>query len=394
MDRNQLENAIYELDSLLKKDSVKEELLQKYFEKHDVVFSVLGYRNSYPHLSLELTDELKKEYDRDELIPDFFAEKIDGSLDIFELKTPQESLIKDKNGKTSFYAKINDFIAQVEQYSDYFKDRENRNLFKKKYGFNIQDKIDIVLVVGRDKDVDRKKLHCETRNRSSYLNIITFDEILKRLGFFYTQQFGDTSTYSAGACVYLMMELNNASRDSRKYIFDAGDSLHHRRWSIFLNKNNTICSEIIDDEGEVFSVKAKSLSKINRDKPFHLACQFATNGQSTILQILVDNQTVGESNISGMLKISSHVLEEFSNLKFATAGADIKGNHANGGFDIYTYAISKPLNFLQLRAFVSIIRESISSMKENLGSSRRIQGYFILKTSISMSSDCSHRRFA
>ncbi len=362
MDRNQLENAIYELRELLKVGETKEGKFQAYFERYEVVFNILGYSKAYPHLSLELTDELKEKFDREVLIPDFFTQKVNGNIDIFELKTPQESLVKDKRGRTSFYAKINDYIAQVIQYSEYFEDQENRNIFKKKHALDIQKKIDVVIVAGRDNDLDKKQLHDEIRRRSDHLDIITFDEILNRLVFCHTKQFGDTSSYSSGAGVYLMMRLNNTSRDSRKYVFDVGDSLDQRRWSIFLNKNNTICSEIIDDEGEVFSVKANSLSKINMDQPFHLMCQFATNGQSTILQILVDNQTVGESKIDGMLKISSDTLENFLSLKFTTVlGADIKGNNANGGFDIYAHAITEPLNFLELRDFAS----ATYSLKEN-----------------------------
>jgi hypothetical protein len=363
MDRNQLENAIYELRELLKVDEIKEEKFQAYFEKYEVVFNVLGYSKAYPHLSLELTDELKEKFNREVLIPDFFTQKIDGNIDIFELKTPQESLVKDKRGKTSFYAKINDYIAQVIQYSEYFEDQENRNLFKKKHALDIQKKIDVVIVAGRDSDLDKKQLHDEMRRRSNHLDIITFDDILNRLVFSHTKQFGDASSYSSGAGMYSMMRLNNTSRDLRKYIFDVGDSLEHRRWSIFLNKNNAICSEIIDDEGEIFSVKASSLSKIDTDKPFHLMCQFATNGQCTILQILVDNQTVGESRIDGMLKISSDALKNFSGLKFSTIGADIKGNNANGGFDIYAFAITAPLNFLQLRDLAA----RTYSLKENTG---------------------------
>lgn len=363
MDRNKLENAIYELRNLLKTDEIKEEIFQAYFEKYDVVFNVLGYSKAYPHFSLELTDELKDKFDREALIPDFFAQKINGNIDIFELKTPQENLVKDKRGRTSFYAKINDYIAQVLQYSEYFEEQENRNLFKQKYGLDIQKKIDTVIVAGRDNNLDKKQLHDEIRRRSNHLDIITFDEILNRLIFYHTQQFGDTASYSSGAGLYLMMKLNNTSRDLRKYVFDAGDSLDQRRWSIFLNKNNIICSEIIDDQGETFSVKANSLSKINKDKPFHLMCQFATNGECTILQILVDNQVVGESKFDGMLKISSDALDNFSSLKFASAGADIKGNNANGGFDIYTHVITKPLNFLQLRD----LADATYKLKEDTG---------------------------
>lgn len=366
MDRNQLENAIYELRSLLKAGETREKEFQIYFEKHDVVFSVLGYDKAYPHLVLELTDELKEKFHREVLIPDFLVQKLNGNIDIFELKTPQENLVKDKRGRTSFYSKINDYVGQVVQYSEYFEDQENRNLLESKYGLNIQKKVDIVIVAGLDKDLDKKLLHDEMRRRNYHLNIITFDEILNRLRFCHTQQFGDTSSYSAGAGVYLMMKLNSTSRDSRKYIFDAGDSLDQRRWSIYLNKSNTVCSEIIDDEGETFSVKANAVSRINTDEPFHLMCQFATNGQSTILQILVDNQTVGESKVDGMLKISANALENFSTFKFATVGADIRGNNANGGFDIYLYSVTKPLDFIQLRNLASIT----NSFKENTGGQR------------------------
>jgi Domain of unknown function (DUF4263) len=360
MDRNQLENAIYELSNLLKTDEVKEKEFQNYFEKYDVVFNVLGYSKAYPHLSLELTDRLKEKFDSDVLIPDFFAQKFNGNLDIFELKTPQESLIKYKRGRTPFYAKINDYIAQAIQYSEYFEDQENRNLFQKKYVLDIQKKVDTVIVAGRDEYLDKSHLHDEIRRRSNHLDIVTFDEILNRLTFFHTQQFGDTASYSSGAGYSLIMKLNNTSRDLRKYIFDVGDSVNRSRWSIFLNKNNAICSEIIDDEGETFSVKVNSPSKINTDKPFHLMCQFATNGQSTILQILINNQIVGESRFEGMLKIASDTLENLSNLKFANMGADINGNNANGGFDIYTNALTQPLNFLEMR----VLAEAMYELKE------------------------------
>ena len=209
MDRNQLENAIYELRSLLETGEAREERFQSYFEKYDVVFSVLGYSKAYPHIVLDLTDELKEKFDREVLIPDFLAQKLNENMDVFELKTPQENLVKDKRGRTSFYSKINDYIGQVVQYSEYFEDQENRNLLKSKYGLDIQKKVDVVIVAGLDKGLDKKLLHDEIRRRSHHLNIITFDEILNRLTFCHTQQFGDTSSYSSGGGVHLMMKLNS-----------------------------------------------------------------------------------------------------------------------------------------------------------------------------------------
>ena len=115
----QLEQAINRLARLLRDGESDEAKYQEYFERNPVVFEALGYSAAYPKPQLPLPDG-------EHLEPDFLVKRPDGLYEVFELKTPQERLVHGKKHRDKLYARVEEYISQVENYSEYFDDSEHR----------------------------------------------------------------------------------------------------------------------------------------------------------------------------------------------------------------------------------------------------------------------------
>lgn len=335
MKRTRLEQAINRLARLLRDNESAEERYQKYFENNPVVFEFLGYDAFYPKLHLSLPDGGYLE-------PDFLVKRPDGLFEIFELKTPQERLVKEKRHREGFYAKIDDYIRQVSKYSRYFNDRENRTRVLKDYSLDVQEKPDMVLVAGVDDGVDKKLLHLIARERSIALRIFTYDELLSRLQFHHARLFGHSENLS-GASWHAVITLHKVNVQRRQYIFDAGDSLSKNRWSIYLDERDIFHFEIIDWDGISHSVSVRlGRRSFEFSETCYLCCEFGNSDNFSIMQILVNNRIVAKRELAYPLNITTGL-----NFRIKTIAADIEERNF-GTFDMAELAIySNTLTFWQ-----------------------------------------------
>jgi hypothetical protein len=333
MDRSNLEDAINELNRLLHNGEAVEEKYQAYFEKNTVIFEMLGYAEVYPRPKLPLPDG-------EFLVPDFLAKRVNNLFEIIDLKTPQEKLLKPKKHRNNTYAKIGEYISQVEYYSEYFDDSENRQAIQKTLGLDVQQKPDTILIVGLDSNTDKKLLHLLIRRRTNALKIITYDELLSLLQFHHFNLFGNTENLP-GASWYAMVTPRHLDVKRRKYIFDCGDTLFQNRWSIYLDERDWLTFELTDIFGKPYSTSVQpGTCGFNLEEQCIVACEFGSSDTYGLLQILINNRLAAKLEVASQIKISSGF-----NFKYQTIGADITG-HNNGKFDMAALAVyNKVLNF-------------------------------------------------
>lgn len=125
----------------------------------------------------------KKKADTDNQ-PDFVLKRFDGFVDVVEIEAPSKYLftIPDKSNKSQPRAELTQALAQVIDYIDSYNENYKDQFFKS-YASDAQNPLNPykprgLLIIGRDKKVERMKL----RQFNSFLNnvvIITYDEFLQ-----------------------------------------------------------------------------------------------------------------------------------------------------------------------------------------------------------------------
>jgi hypothetical protein len=338
MTRTEIEDAINQLTYLLYKEEFAEEKYQEYFEQNPCVFKILGYSNAYPRLRLPRSGGGWYE-------PDFLLKRSSDDLfEILDLKTPQEKLIPTrKKYRKRFYAKIEDYISQVEEYAEYFNDSESRNKVKDIHTLDIQASPEITIVVGTDKDVDKKQLHQLLSRRTHRPHIYTYDDILSSLQFYHATLFGHTENIS-GVAWYGLLTPHRVNTQKPKYVFDAGNDPAKNRWSIYLDEHNALHFEIFDSEGSSYSISVRhSTHGLNFESQCHVICEFGNSDNFSIMRILINNRTAAEQQFQFPISIPS-------DLDF-TIGTDIEKKYF-GSFTLAAVAIYKIVPTFRQRAAI------------------------------------------
>jgi len=131
VDREKLENAILELNSLLEQNETLEDKYQKWFEKYPFVFGLFEYKRV---LSKPRLVKNNGEYYE----PDFMVQRIDKTWEIIDLKRTITSILKDKKKRSAFYAEFAEYVSQCHEYSQFFEDSQHREWFEKEFRSSIQ----------------------------------------------------------------------------------------------------------------------------------------------------------------------------------------------------------------------------------------------------------------
>jgi hypothetical protein len=299
MVRTELEDAVYQLASLLYKDESVEEKYQLYFEEHPIVFKVLGYSNAYPKLRLPRPDGGWYE-------PDFLLERPDGLFEILDLKTPQEKLVTTRRkSRARFYSKIEDYISQVEEYAEYFNNSECRERVRASYSLDVQTSPEVTIIAGIDRNVSKKLLHQLLSRRTHRPHIFTYDDVLSSLQFHHATLFGHTENLS-GVAWYALLTLHRDAVQKPQYIFDAGNTPSKNRWSIYIDKHSALCFEVVDSEGSSYSISVRpGMRGFHFDRTCHIICEFGNSDSFSIMRILVNNRTAAEQQFQFPISIPS-----------------------------------------------------------------------------------------
>ncbi|MBW3536596.1 MAG: DUF4263 domain-containing protein [Actinobacteria bacterium] len=165
--------SLAELEALVN-GSAPERAFQLFFERHPEYVLALGpYARAHPQLVLHQDDG--------NLIPDFFVEKISGGLaDIIDLKRADVELVRRSQHRNRFKDLVDEAVAQLTHYRDYFDDRINREAFHSRHGFSAF-RPKVIVVVGRSGDLglgeDRVRLESLL---PTWVEIASYDDVIDR----------------------------------------------------------------------------------------------------------------------------------------------------------------------------------------------------------------------
>ena len=345
MIRTELEAAIVGLNRLLDDKKTPENKYQRFFEENPVIFEVLGYQESYPQPRLPLPDG-------EFLIPDFLAKRVDGFFEIIDLKLPQEKILKSKQHRNSLYAKIYEYMNQVKRYAQYFDEQQNRSFVKSTYGYDVQKRPSYTLIAGRDASVDKKGLYELLRDPPTALHIITYDQLLSDLLFYYVRFFGHAENLPGASC-HIVLTIQRFSVPRRKYIFDCGEVHRPSRWSIFVDEHNRLTFELTDLSGRLYTTSIQiGTTDFKFDEQYYVVCEWGSSDRFSLLQILVNNRIFAKQELAFSIAMPTDF--DFSQM---TIGADFMHKN-NGKFICATLVVyNRVLAFTERAALVNSIFE-------------------------------------
>jgi len=317
LDRSALEQAAAILEEALEADESSEAYYQKLLEEYPVVFTALGYSRALPKLRFDLPDGKWLE-------PDFMAQNKPGIYEVFEIKTPQEKLVKPVTHRTTFYSPVHEYISQAHNYSEYFDDAANRAMILAKYNLDIQKKPDMLLLAGRDAGTDKKELHLLCRRAAASLTILTFDDLLNQLKTMIADvRIGGPNL--PGATILLLVLFQRHPLPRKKYVFDAGMSLGANRLSVYIDATDNLCFEVHDRNATPYTVRVPfGTNGLEFEQFHHIYCEYGTSDKDSFVQLFVDNRSVAHIHMNHPIPLSSQI-----NLSQAVIGADI--HHSNNG---------------------------------------------------------------
>lgn len=179
--REQLEDALSGLLTLLEAEGQKEASYQALFEDHPVLLRTLGYSRAIPHPALPT---------KGSALPDFLCERAgDGLWEIFELKRPDTPVLPVGGRRLTFYKEFDTYIAQCNEYAEAFEQESVRDWFKATHGSPIQRRVPSVIVAGESEGLDRRKVNDLLSNRGA-IRHLTFDDVISLLRREHSTRFG------------------------------------------------------------------------------------------------------------------------------------------------------------------------------------------------------------
>jgi hypothetical protein len=183
---NELWSAIYDLYELLIEKCNAENRYQSYFEKHKIVFSVLGLEQPY---SFEKSSSNSLPYDKEIDLtpePDFIAKKTQSStLSIVELKTPFVSTTETSRAdgnRSKMSAMAESYISQSTEYARSITEREiARDYLKELFNIETITDVEVILIYGLASESKPDKIEKLLANRAVPTKIIFFDSLMDKL---------------------------------------------------------------------------------------------------------------------------------------------------------------------------------------------------------------------
>jgi hypothetical protein len=164
-------SELMELEDLINDSRVREDDIQRFFEKHPQFFRRWDHRDIFPHVFLTREDT-------GPLIPDFLLVDPEAQrATIVDLKLPQAKLVRRQKNRDRFSAAVAEARAQLLEYRDWFEERGNRERLKERLGIEIY-RPHLGVVIGSSVEFrdafDRQKLLATVPD----IEIVTYDDIV------------------------------------------------------------------------------------------------------------------------------------------------------------------------------------------------------------------------
>lgn len=239
--RKALEAGIAELTTLLEVPEIREDDFQRWFERHPVVFDVLGYRRSIPHPELTLPGSTT-------LIPDFIAQRPDGLWEIVELKRPDTALLKNPERRTTFYSDMNAYVSQCLEYAERCSDSHVVQSLLETHGIVVNAQPESTLIAGRSDGLDRLKVHGVLKRLTPKIRHYTYDDVLDALQQHYVSNFSG-NTDGPGISIYACICLTPKPSQSVESLLDVGQSTSRNRITLTRFGDKLVTFTVFDDAG-------------------------------------------------------------------------------------------------------------------------------------------------
>jgi hypothetical protein len=113
--------------------------------------------------------------------PDLMIERDDGFYDVYELKTAlleKQSITKGERKRRRFIDNVNEGIAQLANYNEYFRFERNREYALNKYGIKVNNP-NLVLVVGNYDNANKDEIEEASRHQLQNISIVDYDSLLQ-----------------------------------------------------------------------------------------------------------------------------------------------------------------------------------------------------------------------
>ena len=167
-------DVLGEFESLLNSGRVRENDFQRFFETHPWLLMGLDFANAHPQPILHVDDGAR-------LIPDFFLENLSSGWDaILDIKRPFDDMVVRRQNRVYFAQHVQNAIAQLRYYRDWFDSPSNRRTFAASYGVSTF-RPRMVIVIGRKHhfrdDVERIRL---SEGLPNSLELWTYDDLAAR----------------------------------------------------------------------------------------------------------------------------------------------------------------------------------------------------------------------
>lgn len=111
--------------------------------------------------------------------PDLMIKRSDGFYDIYDLKTAllnKNSITKDQRKRRRFIDYVEEGVAQLVNYEEYFKYPENSKFAKQKYDIDVKNPR-LTLVVGNYDNCNDQEIKQACRRYPPHINIINYDTL-------------------------------------------------------------------------------------------------------------------------------------------------------------------------------------------------------------------------
>lgn len=167
------------LMNLVLNDKIHETTIGDYLNDHsDILLNALGYENIVYEPTLEWLE--KTEDNPDSYInPDALLQRLDGYYDICDFKKgliKRKSLTKGERRRRRFVDDVNEGLAQLDNYEEYFKFTKNAQNALERFGVEV-DMPRKILIVGNLENSKKEEVEQALRGRSNTL-VIDYDSLV------------------------------------------------------------------------------------------------------------------------------------------------------------------------------------------------------------------------
>lgn len=167
------------LMNLVLNDKIHETTIGDYLNDHsDILLKALGYKGIIYEPSLEW---LEKTCDNPDsyINPDALLQREDGFYDICDFKkglTKRKSLTKDERKRRRFVDEVNEGLAQLDNYEEYFTYSLNAQHAIERFNVNVSSPMKI-LIIGNIENAKQDEIKQSLRGRSNVL-VVDYDSLV------------------------------------------------------------------------------------------------------------------------------------------------------------------------------------------------------------------------